>query len=103
MQNTLSSPWQGISRALVFGLRDSITDSTNRLFRETGVGHLMAISGMHIGLVFWLTHRGWGIAARLCRLLPIQSGWRELGGGYSVGVIVISQGCNLQQCVPCLR
>ncbi|WP_241572147.1 DNA internalization-related competence protein ComEC/Rec2 [Rosenbergiella nectarea] len=80
MQNTLSSPWQGISRALVFGLRDRISDTTNRLFRETGIGHLMAISGMHIGLVFWLTHRGWSIVARLCHLLPIESGWRELGG-----------------------
>ena len=86
IQNTLSSSWQGISRALVFGLRDGISDATNRLFRETGVGHLMAISGMHVGLVFWLVYRGLGIVPRLCRRLLLRPAWLELGGWVMSGV-----------------
>ena len=49
---------QGVLQALLFGLRDNIPQRTNQLFRETGVAHLMAISGMHIGLAgsfgWWL-------------------------------------------------
>lgn len=57
VRRSASSPWQGISRALVFGLRDRIPPEVNTLFRETGIGHLMAISGMHVGLIFLLTRR----------------------------------------------
>lgn len=51
-RTTEHSPWRSISRALLFGLRDMMPIEINQLFRETGVAHLMAISGMHIGLMF---------------------------------------------------
>lgn len=54
--NTAQSAWAAISRALLFGLRDTIPPAISRLFQETGVAHLMAISGMHIGLVYGI---GW--------------------------------------------
>ena len=58
---------RGILQALLFGLRDSIPPSVNQLFRDTGVAHLMAISGMHIGLAGAV---GWWLALSIQRGLP---------------------------------
>ncbi len=41
----------GIINALVLGDRQSITPGEWRVFRQTGTSHLIAISGLHIGLV----------------------------------------------------
>lgn len=57
----------GILQALLFGLRDSIPPRVSQLFRDTGVAHLMAISGMHIGLA---GGAGWWLAVGVQRWLP---------------------------------
>ncbi|WP_067702846.1 ComEC family protein [Erwinia sp. ErVv1] len=57
-------PWQSVISALAFGERGDINRETSQLLRETGTAHLMAISGMHIGLAASL---GWAIA-RLMQL-----------------------------------
>jgi competence protein ComEC len=41
----------GIVKALVIGDRSSITPAQWQIFRKTGTVHLMAISGLHIGLI----------------------------------------------------
>lgn len=40
-----------LASALLLGLREDIDDETNRRLRETGTIHILAISGLHIGLV----------------------------------------------------
>ena len=45
------SPHLGIVKALVLGDRSDISQRQWRVFRETGTSHLIAISGLHIGLV----------------------------------------------------
>ena len=80
LQQSSASPWQGISRALVFGLRDLIPAETTRLFRDTGIGHLMAISGMHIGLLFLLTRRGVALILAIVPLRLMQNRVVESGG-----------------------
>jgi competence protein ComEC len=56
-------PAKGIIPALVTGDRGGIDASTWRLLGETGTGHLVAISGLHVGLVaaatFFLTAGLW--------------------------------------------
>lgn len=47
--------------ALAFGERGLINQKVNQLFKITGTAHLMAISGLHIGvaaLIGWLSARG---------------------------------------------
>jgi len=44
-------PQSGLLRALTLGLDDSIPAAQWDVFRTTGTGHLVAISGMHISLV----------------------------------------------------
>lgn len=41
----------GVLAALAVGLRDNISDHQWQVFRRTGTAHLIAISGLHIGMV----------------------------------------------------
>ncbi len=41
----------GVLRALAFGDRAGVGEATNGLLRRTGTRHLLAISGLHVGLV----------------------------------------------------
>jgi competence protein ComEC len=42
----------GVTRALVFGETDRISEEMMKSYRELGIVHLLAISGLHVGLVF---------------------------------------------------
>src|SRR5690606_14129759 len=42
----------GIIRAVTLGVRHDITPEAWRIFQRTGTGHLVAISGLHVSLVF---------------------------------------------------
>ena len=67
-------PASGVLRALVLGDRGGIDRPLWDLFRHTGTSHLMAISGLHIGLVAglvaWLTSTVWRRIPALCRRWP---------------------------------
>lgn len=60
--------------ALVTGDRSLLDKQQWRLFRSTGTSHLMAISGLHIGLVamlvWWVSERLWRYAGSLPLHLP---------------------------------
>lgn len=45
---------EGLIMALIFGEQTDVDDNEWQLLRNHGLIHLMAISGMHIGLVAWL-------------------------------------------------
>ena len=66
----------GVITALTVGVRYQIDKVQWQLFRQTGTGHLMAISGLHIGMVFMLFYvicNGiWRIYPRALLLLPAQ-------------------------------
>ena len=42
---------QGVLKALIIGDRSQISDETRQIFNRAGVGHLLAISGLHVGIV----------------------------------------------------
>lgn len=72
---------QGVILALAFGERAWLDADDWRAFRESGTAHLIAISGLHIGLVAWLMWgvvrlvqfgiKSWGISYRLPHLLAL--------------------------------
>lgn len=41
-------------RALILGERQGITNTLREPFNRTGLGHVLAVSGLHIGLVAWI-------------------------------------------------
>ncbi|MGD9000230.1 MAG: DNA internalization-related competence protein ComEC/Rec2 [Granulosicoccaceae bacterium] len=69
-------PRQGIVRALAIGDRAQMNDADWQLLIRTGTNHLVAISGLHIGLVagfiYWLVLSLVRHVPRLCLLRPAQ-------------------------------
>ncbi len=66
----------GVIAALAVGVRGNIDENQWRVFRDTGTAHLMAISGLHVGLVaalaFVLTRLVWSCCFRACLWVPAQ-------------------------------
>lgn len=63
-------PGHGLVRALSLGDRSGLSEGLNAAMRATGTGHLLAISGLHVGLVALFGARlGWGLLTLL--------GWRS--------------------------
>lgn len=59
----------GIIYGLMFGERTLLSEKHSRLLQQTGLTHLMAISGLHIGLAYYL---GILIARGIQYVLPIR-------------------------------
>lgn len=47
----LDEPAAGIAIALMTGRREAISDETYSVFRDSGIAHILALSGLHMGLV----------------------------------------------------
>ncbi|GMG88264.1 DNA internalization-related competence protein ComEC/Rec2 [Biformimicrobium ophioploci] len=60
----------GLIAALLLGIRDNVPEDATALLRRTGTSHLLAISGMHIGLVAGLAWFVAGMPGRLLAVLP---------------------------------
>lgn len=70
------TPAAGILAALAVGEQRAIAAEEWRLFRRTGVTHLMSISGLHVtlvsGLCAWLASALWRRVPRLALALPAR-------------------------------
>lgn len=45
---------QGLAEALLIGYKNDLDRSLVKAYADTGVVHIIAISGMHVGLIYWL-------------------------------------------------
>ncbi|MBT8420685.1 MAG: DNA internalization-related competence protein ComEC/Rec2 [Gammaproteobacteria bacterium] len=70
------SPHGNIVKALAIGVRDGIAEAQWETLRSTGTAHLMAISGLHIGLVtmliFFIARRLWTLFPSMALIIPAQ-------------------------------
>ena len=59
---------EGLVRALAIGDRSGVSQQRWRTLRVTGIAHLMAISGLHIGMAagaaYWVVLRAWTVVPR---------------------------------------
>ncbi len=55
-QKTLSHQNHALYRALILGERQHISLELREPFNVAGLGHILAVSGLHIGLVGWLAY-----------------------------------------------
>ena len=69
--NQLTPDAEGLPSALLLGDRSALSDSLRRDFARAGVSHLLAISGLHVTLLF-------GLLEGLLRLLRIPKKVRAL-------------------------
>ncbi len=78
----------GLLQALILGDKSGLSKSQKRLFQSTGTSHLIAISGLHIGLIFlWffiLFRVAWSCSIRLCNFLPAQIFGMWIGLGAAI-------------------
>ena len=68
-----TSPWL---LALILGERNEISQDNWQVLRNTGTNHLMAIAGLHIGMIAGFVHllvaMLWKRSAKLPLILPAQ-------------------------------
>ncbi len=69
LERTLSTKEAGIMKALLLGDRSHIPKYIKQLFIETGTAHILAISGLHVGIIA-------GIVVILFKTLPIPRAWQ---------------------------
>jgi competence protein ComEC len=67
-------PQAALIKGLAVGIRDTMTDAQWQLLQKTGTSHLLAISGLHIGLVsgfaFFIMRKLWSILPRMPLYCP---------------------------------
>ena len=54
-RESLNTQDYALYRALILGERQGINQELREPFNKTGLGHVLAVSGLHIGLVAWVT------------------------------------------------
>jgi competence protein ComEC len=66
----------GIAAALITGKRGAITEDVNQAFRDSGLAHLLAISGMNLalvgGIVFLVTRAAMALVPWVALRFPIK-------------------------------
>ena len=50
-------PQQGLAETIFLGRRERLEDSTDDAFKQTGTVHLLALSGLHLGILALLAHQ----------------------------------------------
>ena len=55
LKDSLSSKDYALYRALLLGEKQGINDNIRKTFDATGMGHVLAVSGLHIGIIAWLS------------------------------------------------
>lgn len=54
LQRSISAPESGLAQAMLLGIRTELPASVKDAFRTAGMSHLLAISGLHVGIVLAL-------------------------------------------------
>ena len=84
----------GVLAALSLGDQSAIDRSDWALFRDTGIAHLMAISGLHVTmfawLAAWLVATLWRLSPRACLRLPAPHAGRWIGLLLAIAYAVFS-------------
>jgi len=77
--SALPEPQSSLAQALLLGIRGQIPSEVVEQFRSTGTSHLLAISGLHVGilLVLCLSAAGWmlGRQRQIYLLVPLAAIW----------------------------
>lgn len=84
----------GVLAALSLGDQNAITHRDWALFRDTGVAHLLSVSGLHVTLFAWLAAAlvapAWRRSGWLCLRVPAPTAARWLGVAAALGYALFS-------------
>lgn len=59
----------GLAEALLIGYKDNLDRELVQSYTNTGIVHIIAISGLHLGLIYWLLQKA-------CAILPRRGRWQ---------------------------
>lgn len=82
----------GLAETLLLGRRDELSRSLSDAFRQTGTGHLLAISGLHLGLIAWMLN---AVIGRLTFSLRVRV--------WTVAVLVLGYACLVEPRASVIR
>ncbi|MCG6880843.1 MAG: DNA internalization-related competence protein ComEC/Rec2, partial [Deltaproteobacteria bacterium] len=98
LENFLGDQNAALFRALILGERQAIDRNLRETFNRSGLGHVLAVSGLHIGLVawaaFWLFNWGLSRSYRLLLLTDIRK-WSALLTCFPVVAYTLLAGCRV--------
>ena len=63
----------GLAEALLIGYKDDLDKNLVQSYSDTGVVHIIAISGLHVGLIYWLLNRLFNLISRRKKILLAKS------------------------------
>lgn len=79
LERVVPEPQGAFGQAILLGIRDGIPDSMREAFRRSGASHLLAISGLHVGMALapMMALGAWALGRRrgLYLLLPLSTIW----------------------------
>ncbi len=79
LAKAVPEPQAAFGQAILLGIRDGLPDSLTEDFRRSGASHLLAISGLHVGILMALTVSAgaalFGRSHRLYLLAPFAAVW----------------------------
>ena len=65
----------GLAEALLIGYKDDLDKTLVQSYSNTGVVHVIAISGLHLGLIYWLLLQLTLVLRKRKNINPIAIGW----------------------------
>ena len=114
LRQVLSPPAAGLLEALLFGVRAGMDAGVQEAFRQSGISHLLAVSGLHVGLVAagagrlaaWSGLAGparWAVTAVAAALYAALAGAGPPVNRAAVGAVLITAGPLLSRPVDGLN
>ena len=89
----MQAPQAAMGKALLLGLRDDLPDEQVDSFRRTGTSHILAISGLHVGILLGLTlamsARVFGRRRHLYLLISTDAGRGRLALRAHIGDVAV--------------
>lgn len=89
----MAQPARGLALAIFTGERDLIAPETRAQITQAGLAHLLAISGLHIGLVaglvFWGLRRGVALVGAAASIIPTKKVAALAGAFAAIGYTVL--------------
>lgn len=62
----------GVAQALLYGFDNDVDEETIKAYGNTGTLHVLAVSGMHVGIIFWVLN------ILLMPLTKLKVGWAKV-------------------------
>lgn len=98
LQNGLTETQQAFAQALIIGERGGIPKAQLEAVRKAGLGHLLAISGLHMavfaGTVFFLLRALMALSPNLTQTVAIKK-WAAIGALFSGGIYFLISGQSI--------